>query len=203
MYGYNVPSLERLIEQFERLPGIGHKSAERLAYYMLSLPVSEAEKFANTVVEDKKKIHFCKVCCNFTDKDICPVCSDENRDRSIIIVVKEPKDVVAIERTREFHVTYHVLHGLISPMNGISPANLHIKELLARLNNNTVKEVVMATGPTVEGDATGMYLNKLIHPLGIKVTRLGLGLPVGAELQYADEVTIARSIRNRCSYDGG
>ena len=112
MYGYNVPSLERLIEQFERLPGIGHKSAERLAYYMLSLPVSEAEKFANTVVDARKKIHFCKVCCNFTDKDICPVCSDENRDRSIIIVVKEPKDVVAIERTREFHVTYHVLHGL-------------------------------------------------------------------------------------------
>ncbi len=197
MAQYSVASLERLIEQFERLPGIGHKTAARLAYYVLSMKESEAEKFADAILEAHKKIHYCKICCNLTDNEICSICEDERRDKSIICVVHDTRDVVAFEKTREFNATYHVLHGLLSPMNGCTPDMLHIKELLARLNNDEVKEVIMALDGTVEGEATAMYLSKLIKPLGIKVTRLAYGIPVGADLQYADEVTLSRSLDGR------
>lgn len=198
MAEYNVVSLSRLIEQFERLPGIGHKSATRLAYYILSMPFAEAEKFSNAILDAHKKIHYCKVCCNLTDSEICSVCVDEKRDKSIICVVEEPKDVIALEKTREFNATYHVLHGVISPLNGISPEMIKIKELLTRVNNNAVKEVIMATNATVEGEATAMYISKLIKPLGIKVTRLAYGIPVGGDLEYADEVTLSRALQGRC-----
>lgn len=197
MAQYGVASLERLIEQFERLPGIGHKSAVRLAYFVLSMKESEAEKFAGAILDAHKKIHYCRICCNLTDGDICSICSDERRDRSVICVVQDPKDVVAFEKTREFNATYHVLHGLLSPLIGNTPEMLHTKELLARLNNDEVKEVIMAMDGTVEGEATAMYLSKLIKPLGVRVTRIGYGIPVGADLQYADEVTLTRSLEAR------
>lgn len=198
MAEYSVAPLSRLIEQFERLPGIGHKSATRLAYYVLSMPQSEAQKFADAVLDAHKKIHYCKVCCNLTDSEVCSICSDDRRDKSIICVVEDPRDVVALEKTREFNASYHVLHGVISPLNGITPDMIKIKELLARLNNENVKEVIMATNATVEGEATAMYISKLIKPLGIKVTRLAYGIPVGGDLEYADEVTLSRAIQGRC-----
>ena len=198
MAEYNVAPLSRLIEQFERLPGIGHKSATRLAYYILSMPQSEAQKFADAVLDAHKKIHYCKVCCNMTDSEICSICNDDRRDKSIICVVEDPRDVMALEKTREFNATYHVLHGVISPLNGITPDMIKIKELLARLNNEVVKEVIMATNATVEGEATAMYISKLIKPLGIRVTRLAYGIPVGGDLEYADEVTLSRAIQGRC-----
>lgn len=197
MAQYSVASLERLIEQFERLPGIGHKTAVRLAYYVLSMKESEAEKFAGAILEAHKKIRYCKICCNLTDSEVCSICADEQRDRSIICVVQDPKDVIAFEKTSEFNATYHVLHGLLSPIKGCTPEMLHIKELLARLNNSDVKEVIMAMDGTVEGEATAIYLSKLIKPLGIRVTRLAYGIPVGADLQYADEVTLSRSLNGR------
>ena len=198
MAEYNVVPLSRLIEQFERLPGIGHKSATRLAYYVLSMPQSEVQKFADAIIDAHKKIHYCKVCCNLTDSEICSICDDDRRDKSIICVVEDPRDVMALEKTREFNATYHVLHGVISPLNGITPDMIKIKELLSRLNNEVVKEVIMATNATVEGEATAMYISKLIKPLGIKVTRLAYGIPVGGDLEYADEVTLSRAIQGRC-----
>lgn len=197
MAEYNVASLSRLVEQFERLPGIGHKSATRLAYYILSMPESEAKKFSDAVLDAHRKIHHCSICCNLTDTDICSICADESRDKSIICVVEDSRDVVALEKTREFNASYHVLHGVISPMNGVTPDMIKIKELLARLGDDTVKEVIMATNATVEGEATAMYLSKLIKPLGIKVTRLAYGIPVGGDLEYADEVTLSRAIQGR------
>ena len=198
MSEYNVASLSRLIEQFERLPGIGHKTATRLAYYVLSMPLSEAQKFSDAIVEAHKKIHYCKVCCNLTDSEVCSICDDDKRDKSIICVVEDPRDVIALEKTREFNATYHVLHGVISPLNGISPDMIKIKELLARVNNDIVKEVIMATNATVEGEATAMYISKLVKPLGIKVTRLAYGIPVGGDLEFADEVTLSRALQGRC-----
>ena len=197
MTQYSVASLERLIEQFERLPGIGHKTAVRLAYFVISMKESEAEKFAGAILDAHKKIHYCKICCNLTDSEVCSICQDEDRDKSIICVVQETKDVVAIEKTHAFNASYHVLHGLISPMNGCTPDMLCIKELLSRLSSDEVKEVIMAMDGTVEGEATAMYLSKLIKPLGIRVTRLAYGIPVGADLQYADEVTLSRSLEGR------
>ncbi len=197
MAEYNVASLSKLIEQFERLPGIGHKSATRLAYYILSMPESEAKKFSEAIFDAHKKIHHCSICCNLTDTDVCSICSDESRDKSIICVVEDSRDVMALEKTREFNASYHVLHGVISPMNGITPDMIKIKELLARLGNDTVKEVIMATNATVEGEATAMYLSKLIKPLGVKVTRLAYGIPVGGDLEYADEVTLSRALQGR------
>ncbi len=197
MAEYSVVALSRLVEQFERLPGIGHKSATRLAYYILQMPESEAEKISNAILDAHKKIHRCKICCNLTDSEICSVCADESRDKSIICVVEDPRDVSALEKTREFDATYHVLHGVISPLNGVTPDMITIKELLARLNDDTVKEVIMATNATVEGEATAMYISKLIKPLGIKVTRLAYGIPVGSDLEYADEVTLSRAIKGR------
>lgn len=197
MSEYVVAPLERLIEQFERLPGIGHKTAVRLAYYVLSMSESEVEKFSSAVVDAHKKIRYCKICFNLTDRDVCPICSDDKRDKSIICVVQDPKDVMAFEKTREFNAEYHVLHGLLSPRAGSTPDMIHTKELLKRLGNNEVKEVIMAMDGTVEGEATAVYLSKLIKPLGIKVTRLAYGIPVGADLQYADEVTLSKSLSGR------
>ena len=194
---YRVAPLTRLIEQFERLPGIGKKSAQRLALYVLDLPKPEAEAFANAIIEAKEKIHKCAVCCNLTDEELCPVCANDARDKSIICVVAEPKEVIALERTHEFNAVYHVLHGNISPMDGIGPEQLCIRELLARISAGGVKEVIMATNPTVEGEATAMYLSRLIKPLGVKVTRLAYGIPVGGDLEYADEYTLAKALEGR------
>ena len=194
---YRVAPLTKLIEQFERLPGIGKKSAQRLALYVLDLPKNEAEAFANAIIEAKNKIRKCAVCCNLTDEELCPVCSNAARDNSIICVVAEPKDVIALERTHEFNAVYHVLHGCISPMDGIGPEQLCVKELLARINAGGVSEVIMATNPTVEGEATAMYLSRLIKPLGVKVTRLAYGIPVGGDLEFADEVTLKRALDGR------
>jgi len=197
MPSYNVVPLSRLIEQFERLPGVGHKSAQRLAYYVLGLSKEGVENLANAILDAHEKIHYCKVCCNLTDQELCPVCRSDTRDKSIICVVEDPRDVIALERTREFNATYHVLHGSISPLNGVGPDQLCIKELLVRINNDVVKEVIMATNPTVEGEATAMYVSRLLKPLGVKVTRLAYGIPVGGDLEYADEVTLSRAIEGR------
>ena len=194
---YNIVPLNELISQFERLPGIGKKTAQRLALSVLQQPEESAQRFAEAIVNTKKKIHFCNCCQALTDLDICPICSDTERDRSVICVVAEAKDVMAFERTREFHGTYHVLHGVISPLEGIGPDNLKIKELMSRLANGEVTEIIMATNPTVEGEATASYLSRLIKPMGIKVTRLAYGIPVGGDLEYADEFTLARALEGR------
>ena len=194
---YRVAPLTRLIEQFEKLPGIGKKSAQRLALYILDQPKQESEAFVNAIIEAKEKIRKCSVCCNLTDEELCPICANNSRDQSIICVVAEPKDVIALERTHEFNAVYHVLHGCISPMDGIGPEQLCVKELLARINAGGVSEVIMATNPTVEGEATAMYLSRLIKPLGVKVTRLAYGIPVGGDLEYADEVTLKRALDGR------
>lgn len=192
---YDVAALSNLIEQFERIPGVGQKSAQRMAFYVLNLPKEDAEKFAKAITDAREKIHRCSVCCNLTDDELCPICKNEARDRTTICVVEDPRDVMAIERTHEYSGTYHVLHGAISPMNGVGPDQLTIKELLGRLDG--VNEVIMATNPTVEGEATAMYLSRLLKPLGPKVTRLAYGVPVGADLEYADEVTLTRAMEGR------
>ncbi len=197
MASYHVAPLARLVEQFERLPGIGHKSAQRLAYYVLGLPQEQAKDFANAIIDAHNTIHYCKVCCNLTDQELCPVCRNNERDHSIICVVEDPRDVFALERTNEFHATYHVLHGVISPLAGTGPDQLYIKELLERVKNPEIREVIMATNPTVEGEATAMYISRLLKPLGIKVTRLAYGIPVGGDLEYADEVTLSRALEGR------
>ena len=194
---YNVLPLTKLVEQFERLPGIGRKTAQRLAFYVLSLPKERAAEFANAILDAHEKIKRCRICQSLTEKELCPICSDASRDPSVICVVENSQDVIAFERTREYHGLYHVLHGLISPMDGVGPDQLCIKELLARLKDGAVKEVVMATNPTVEGEATAMYISKLIKPLGVKVTRLAYGIPVGGNLEYADEVTLYRALEGR------
>ena len=195
--GYNAAPLERLIEEFAKLPGIGRKGATRLAYQVLSMEKEDALRFARAIEEAHTKIHRCKVCQNFTEDEVCPICQDERRDRSTICVVETPRDVTAFERTREYKGLYHVLHGLISPMDGVGAEQLCIKELLARLQNGDVKEIIMATNPTVEGEATAMYVARLVKPLGVRATRLAYGLPVGSNLEYADEVTLGRSLANR------
>ncbi len=197
MSNYNVAPLSRLIEHFERLPGIGRKTAQRLAYYVLKMSDEQAEDFSKAIISAKNDIHYCKQCCNFTDKELCPICSDKNRDNSVICVVESPRDVVAFERTKEFNGVYHILHGTISPLNGVGPEQICIKELLNRLKDNSVKEVIMAANPTVEGEATAIYISKLVHPFGVKVTRLAYGVPVGATLEYADEVTLSRALEGR------
>ncbi|MBQ5591642.1 MAG: recombination protein RecR [Clostridia bacterium] len=193
----NVVPLANLIEQFERLPGIGHKSAQKLAFHILNMTDEQAKRFADTIMLAHEKIHRCSVCCDLTDSDVCNICLDDKRDRTTICVVENSKDVIAIERTREYNGMYHVLHGSISPMNGIGPDEITIKELLSRLNNDEVQEIIMATNPTVEGEATAMYISRLIKPLGIKVSRLAYGVPVGADLEYADEITLTRAIEGR------
>lgn len=195
--GYNALPLTKLIEQFASLPGIGIKTAQRLAFHVLSLSEEQATEFSKAIVDAHSKIKNCDVCKNFTDKPICDICSDKARDKSIICVVEDPKDVVAFERTREYKGLYHVLHGLISPMDGIGPEQIFVKDLLIRINNSSVSEVVMATNPTVEGEATAMYISRLLKPLGIKVSRLAFGIPIGSNLEYADEVTLFKALENR------
>ncbi len=195
---YNVPSLNRLIEQFQRLPGIGRKSAQRLAFYVLSMPGEKAIEFAETIINAQKKIRKCSICKNLCDTETCPVCSDSQRDPSIICVVESPKDVMAFERTGEFNGRYHVLYGLISPIDNIGPDQLYIKELVDRIKSGDVKEVIMATNPTAEGEATAMYIStRLLKPLGVKVTRLAYGIPIGGNLEYADEMTLCRALDGR------
>ena len=189
--------LQKLIEQFARLPGVGRKMAQRFAFYVLDLPEDKAKEFSSAILEAKSKIKKCSVCGNFTEGELCPICSAKGRDTSLICVVEDPRDVLAFERTREYHGLYHVLHGLISPMDGIGAEQLSVKELLARLGDGKVKEVIMAMNPTVEGEATAMYLAKLIKPMGIKTTRLAYGLPVGASLEYTDETTLYRALSGR------
>ena len=193
----NIVPLTELISQFERLPGIGRKTAQRLAYNILEQPPERAEKFAEALVNARRKIHFCKVCQAFTDMETCGICSDSARDRSVICVVAEHKDVMAFERTREYSGVYHVLHGVISPLDNIGPDQLKIKELMARLSSGEVTELIMATNPTVEGEATASYISRLVKPMGIKVTRLAYGIPVGSDLEYADEYTLARALEGR------
>ncbi|MCJ7792701.1 MAG: recombination mediator RecR [Candidatus Marinimicrobia bacterium] len=197
----NLPRpVRKLIESFEKLPGIGPKTAQRLTFYLLHVPQSQLEIFAEALATLKKNTVLCSICHNVTDKDPCSVCSNWNRDKSMICVVEQPLDVLALEKTGEYQGVYHVLHGAISPLNNIGPEELHIRELLPRLKNGEVKEIILATNPNMEGEATAMYLAKLIKPLEIKVTRLAHGLPVGADLEYADEVTLSRAIEGRRKY---
>lgn len=195
MSEYNSLPLTLAAEQFAKLPGIGIKTAQRLAYYMLNLPAEDVDEFANNIVKARRSVMLCKCCQNFTEQEICALCADENRDRSIICVVESPKDVSAFERAGGYEGLYHVLHGLLSPMDGITAEQLKIKELLERLSD--VKEVIMATNPTVEGEATAMYISRLIKPIGIKVTRLAYGLPAGSALEFADDVTLVKALENR------
>ena len=191
-----IESLIHLAEQFGRLPGVGRKSAMRMAYAVLDLDEEDAAEFADAILDAKRKIHLCPICQNLTDRELCSICDDEDRDRSIICVVEDARAVMSVEKVREYRGLYHVLHGVISPVNGITPDKLKLKELLARLDES-VNEVIVATNPTVEGEATAMYISRLIKPLGIKVTRLAYGVPVGADLEYADEVTLFRALEGR------
>jgi recombination protein RecR len=186
-----------LSEQFAKLPGIGMKTAQRLAYAVMAMSDEDAKQFADAVISVKKNVGYCKVCQNLTEFDVCPICSSSERSKEIICVVETPKEVSAFERTNEYKGSYHVLHGLLSPINGIGPDQIKIKELLSRVSEGQVKEVIMATNPTVEGEATAMYAAKLLKPLGIKVTRLAFGIPVGGHLEYADEVTLYKALENR------
>lgn len=197
MADHNALPLVILAEKFASLPGIGMKSAQRLAYHVMSMDEESVEDFAQALIDAKKKVHSCKCCQNLTEREICPICSDDERDSRVICVVESPKDVTAFERTREYNGVYHVLHGLLSPMDGITPDRLRIKELLGRISSGGAEEVIMATNPTVEGDATAMYIAGLLKPLGIKVTRLAFGLPVGGILEYADEITLYKALENR------
>lgn len=193
----NALPLVVLAEHFAKLPTIGMKTAQRLAYFVMSMSDSEAQAFADAILTAHRTVHECSSCCNLTDKGLCPVCDNARRDRSVICVVESPKDVTAFERTKEYRGLYHVLHGLISPMNNVMPDSLRIKQLLARLNDGEVKEVIMATNPTVEGEATAMYIARLLKPLGVKVTRLASGLPMGGTVEYVDEVTLYKALENR------
>ena len=195
--GYNAAPLEKLVEQFSKFPGVGRKGATRMAYQVLSMPAAEAMELARAIEEAHTKLHRCRICQDYTENEVCRICSSPKRDASVICVVESPRDVTAFERTREYNGLYHVLHGLISPMDGIGADQLCVKELLARLTDGTVKEVIMATNPTVEGEATAMYISRLLKPMGIKVTRLAYGIPVGGDLEYADEVTLSRAIEGR------
>lgn len=193
---YAAP-VAKLIDEFEKLPGIGHKTAQRLAFHILGLPPERAMNFARAIVEAKRTIKYCSICGDLTDVEPCRICGNEKRDRTMICVVESPRDVVAMERVREYKGLYHVLHGVISPMDGIGPDDINMKSLLRRIGENGIKEVILATNPDVEGEATAMYLAKLIRPLGVKTTRIAHGLPVGGDLEYADEVTLAKSLEGR------
>ena len=194
---YDVAALEKLIEQFRKMPSIGRKTAQRMAFHVLDLTDEEAKEFAEAIIDAHTKIHRCALCHNLTENELCPVCDSVNRDHSTVCVVEEPRDVLAIERMREFSGVYHVLHGVISPMNGVGPENLTVKSLVERSANGDIKEIIMATNPTIEGDTTAMYISKLIKPFGVKVTRLAYGIPVGADIEYADDVTLMRALAGR------
>ena len=198
---YNIPSIETLIDKFTSLPSIGRKSASRIAFHLLSLSEQQVKDFADAMVNAKKTVKYCKKCQTLTDTELCSICSDSGRNTAQICVVESPQDVMAFERTREYNGTYHVLHGLLSPIDGITPENLKIKELLFRVTNEDIEEVIMATNPTVDGEATAMYISKLLKPFDIKVTRLAYGIPVGASLEYSDEVTLLRAFEGRSELD--
>ena len=190
-------SFSKLIEVFQKMPGVGHKSAVRMAYHILSLSEDETENIVNAIKDAKQKIHYCSVCQNITESDPCEICSNHKRDHSVICVMEQAKDVIALEKTREYFGLYHVLHGAISPMDGIGPDDIRIKELLHRVASGEVKEVIMANSPSIEGEATAMYISRLLHPFGVKVTRIAYGLPVGGDLVYADQVTLVKAIEGR------
>jgi recombination protein RecR len=194
---YFPAALQDLADQFARLPGIGGKTAQRLAFHVLSLSQEDAESFASAILEAKRTVKTCPVCQNLTDQELCPICADDVRDHSLICVVAEPRDVIAMERSREFRGVYHVLHGVISPLNHVSQEDIRIKELLERVATGQVREVIMATNPDTEGEATAMYISRLLRPLEVKVTRLAYGVPVGSQLEYADEVTLSRALEGR------
>ena len=194
---YFPAALQELTDHFARLPGIGGKTAQRLAFHVLSLPEGEAKAFAEAILDAKKAVHTCPECQNLTDREICPICDDVMRDHSTICVVAEPKDVIAMERSREFSGVYHVLHGVISPLNHVTQDDIRIRELLQRVARGDVQEVIMATNPDTEGEATAMYISRLLRPMEIKVTRLAYGVPVGSQLEYADEVTLSRALEGR------
>ena len=190
-------ALQELADQFARLPGIGGKTAQRLAFHVLSMSQEDAQDFADAIVEAKRTGHTCPVCQNLTDRELCPICADELRDHSVICVVAEPRDVIAMERSREFSGVYHVLHGVISPLNHVTQEDIKIRELLNRVASGEVREVIMATNPDTEGEATAMYISRLLRPMEIEVTRLAYGVPVGSQLEYADEVTLSRALEGR------
>lgn len=197
MATYDVAALEKLVEQFQKIPSIGRKTAQRMAFHVLDLPDNEAKEFADAILEAHTKIHHCALCHNLTENELCPICESVTRDHSVLCVVEDPRDVPALERTREFSGVYHVLHGTISPMNGVGPEQLTIKSLVERVSKGDVKEVIMATNPTLEGDTTAMYIGKLLKPFEVKVTRLAYGIPVGADIEYADDVTLLRALEGR------
>ena len=190
-------ALQNLADQFARLPGVGSKTAQRLAFHVLSLPDGEAEEFANAILEAKKQVHTCPVCQNLTDRELCPICNDDTRDHSVVCVVADPKDVIAMERSREYRGVYHVLHGVISPLNHVTQDDIRIRELLKRVSQGEIKEVIMATNPDTEGEATAMYIARLLKPFEVKVTRLAYGIPVGGHLEFADDATLARALEGR------
>ena len=192
-----APSIEKLIESFERLPSIGHKTAARLAFHVLDWNEEETNAFISSIVTAKKNLKYCSKCFNISDTDPCPICNNPKRDKTIICVVEDVRDVAAMERIHEFKGVYHVLHGSISPMNGVGPDDIKIKELLARLMDGTVKEIILATNPRVEGEATSMYISKLVKPMGVKVTRIARGIPVGGDLEYTDEITLTKALEGR------
>ncbi len=189
--------LTRLIEELGGLPGIGHKSAQRIAFHIISMDSNRVNSLASAIVNARENIKYCSVCQNITDTDPCHICNDDKRDSSLLMVVEDPRDMAAYEKTREYKGYYHVLHGLISPMNGVSPDDIKIKELLTRLNNDNVKEVIVATNPNIEGEATALYISKLIKGIGIKVTRIAQGVPIGGDIEYVDEVTLSRALDGR------
>ena len=197
MATYDVAALEKLVEQFQKIPSIGRKTAQRMAFHVLDLPENEAKEFADAIMEAHTKIHHCSLCHNLTENELCPICESATRDHSLLCVVEDPRDVPALERTREFSGVYHVLHGTISPMNGVGPEQLTIKSLVERVSKGDIKEVIMATNPTLEGDTTAMYIGKLLKPFEVKVTRLAYGIPVGADIEYADDVTLLRALEGR------
>jgi recombination protein RecR len=194
---YYGQSVARLIEELASLPGIGGKSAQRIAFHMIHMPKEKVRSLAEAMMDARENIKYCSVCCNLTDDDICPVCSDDRRDSATIMVVESPRDMAAYERTRQYHGVYHVLHGAISPMAGVEPQDIKIRELLLRLQQKDVEEVILATNPNVEGEATAMYLGRLLKPLGVKVTRIANGVPVGGDLEYVDEITLSRALEGR------
>lgn len=194
---FYAPPVAKLIEEFEKLPGIGHKTAQRLAFHVLNLTTEKADSLANAIRDAKLKTRYCSICSNLTENDPCAICSGANRDQGVICVVEDTRDVVAMERIREFRGLYHVLQGVISPMEGIGPGDIRIKELLQRIRDNEIREVILATNPDVEGEATAMYISKLLKPIGIKTTRIAHGIPVGGDLEYADEVTLAKALEGR------
>ena len=194
---YDVVALEKLIEQFQKMPSIGRKTAQRMAFHVLDMPENEAKEFADAIMEAHTKIHHCSLCHNLTENELCPICESVTRDLSLLCVVEDPRDVPALERTREFSGVYHVLHGVISPLNHVTQDDIKLKELLLRVGKGNVREVIMATNPDTEGEATAMYISRLLRPMEVKVTRIAYGVPVGSQLEYADEVTLSRALEGR------